>query len=223
MKRILVVAPHPDDETLGVGGTLLKHKNDGDVVFWLLMTHVLENKNFSSSFKAKREQQIEEVSRCFGFEKKFQLPFKTTQLDTYPLVDIIDSLYHVLQEAKPEVVYLPNPNDVHSDHRVTFEAGFAACKSFRAPFIRRLLTYESLSETDFAPPFSGQSFAPNVFTDITPYFGKKIEIVKIYDSELKEHPFPRSEKGLQALATLRGSAAGVPCAEAFMLLKEILK
>jgi LmbE family N-acetylglucosaminyl deacetylase len=110
---------------------------------------------------------------------------------------------------------------VHSDHKITFDTVISSAKTFNCPSIRRLLAYEVVSETEFSPPFQNSVFIPNSFSDISEYLERKILIMKLYKGEMKEHPFPRSEDNLRALATFRGAAAGVKYAEAFMVLKEI--
>ena len=110
---------------------------------------------------------------------------------------------------------------MHSDHKITFDTVISLAKTFRCPFIKRFLAYEVVSETEFSPPFQNSVFIPNSFSDISEYLERKISIRRMYKGEMKEHPFPRSENNLRALATFRGAAAGVKYTEAFMVLKEI--
>jgi LmbE family N-acetylglucosaminyl deacetylase len=143
-------------------------------------------------------------------------------LDQLSLGSIISKLSTILCKIKPDTVILPFKSDIHSDHRVAFEAAYSCTKSFRFPFIKNILMMETLSETEFSPSTKEDSFIPNVFVDITGFIDKKIELLKIYKSEIGSHPFPRSERNIRALATLRGATAGCDYAEAFMLLKEII-
>lgn len=110
--------------------------------------------------------------------------------------------------------------DVHSDHRIAFEAVYSCTKSFRKPYIEQIYMMETLSETEFAPAIPVLSFVPNVYVDITDFFEKKIEIMKLYDTEIMQAPYPRSLTTIESLARYRGSRAGVEFAEAFMLLYE---
>lgn len=222
MKKVLVVAPHPDDETLGCGGTLLRHKAQGDEVSWLIITDLSEENGFSPGKVSLRKKEIENVGCLFGFSIIHNLKLPTTRLDRIPMAELIESISNVFQEVQPEVVYLPYPGDVHTDHKIVFD-GVASCtKWFRYCFIKRVLAYETLSETDFGINPDSKGFKPNVFVDIAPYLEMKLEIMKVYASELGSFPFPRSEESIRALAALRGVAAGCPAAEAFMLLKEII-
>lgn len=216
--KILVIAVHPDDETLGAGGTLLKHKAIGDEIHWLICTTL----DHHHSYFEKREKELNCASDAYGFNSVHNLRLKTMQLDEYPMCKLIDLISTVINEIKPNIIYLPFKGDVHSDHRKIFEASFACTKSFRYPFIKKIYMMETLSETEFAPSTKEDSFIPNVFVDISQYFEEKIEIMKIYENEIASHPFPRSERNLKALATLRGATCGFEYAESFMLLKEIL-
>jgi LmbE family N-acetylglucosaminyl deacetylase len=219
--QIIVISPHPDDETLGCGGTILKHSADGDTIHWLIVTSMSEKQGFSPQAIKQRHEEIESVAQMYGFETTHNLNFPTTRLDEMSLGDIINAISKVLLEIKPHTVYLPNRSDVHSDHKIVFHAAWSCCKTFRFPFIRRVLMYEIPSETDFAPALPETSFFPNIFSDISPHLERKIEIMREYKGELKEHPFPRSEHNIRSLATVRGATAGVEYAEAFTLLKEV--
>lgn len=219
--QIIVISPHPDDETLGCGGTILKHSAVGDTIHWLIVTGMTEKQGFSPQVITQRQKEIESVAQMYDFETVHNLSLPTTRLDAIPLGDIINGISKVLLEVKSHIVYLPNRSDVHSDHRIIFNAAWSCCKTFRFPFILRVLMYEVLSETDFAPALPETSFLPNIFSDISPYMERKIEIMREYRDEMREHPFPRSEQNIRSLATVRGATAGVEYAEAFMLLREV--
>lgn len=216
--KILVVAVHPDDETLGCGGTLLKHKHNGDKIYWLICTKIDEN----SDYYTTRENEIKQASDTYKFDGIFSLGLKTMRVDEYSMSELIDKISKAINEVRPSIIYLPFKGDVHSDHRKIFEASYSCTKAFRYPFINKIYMMETLSETEFAPSTKEDSFIPNSFVDISEYFEKKIEIMKIFKSEVAEHPFPRSEKNIRALAVLRGATCGCEYAESFMLLKENL-
>lgn len=222
MKKIIVIAPHPDDETLGCGGTLLRHKAEGDEIHWLIATAMTFEQGFSDERIAARAAEIDAVTRLYGFASVQSLGFPTTRLDVMPMGDLVAAISKAFQSIMPEVVYTPFKGDVHSDHAVVSDAVIACTKWFRHASVKRVLSYETLSETEFgiSPDVSG--FRPNVFVDIHPYLDRKIEILRTYAAELGEFPFPRSVEAVRALAQLRGSAAGCKAAEAFMLLKEVV-
>jgi LmbE family N-acetylglucosaminyl deacetylase len=220
-KKVLVVSPHPDDETLGCGGSILKHKAAGDEIYWLIMTKISAESGYEVNCVEQREKEIELVRREFGFNDSFSMGFPAARLDTIKRQDLIESVSAVVTEVEPTVVYLPNRNDVHSDHTVTFDVVISSIKTFRAPFIQKVFMYEVVSETEFSPALWGWCFNPNSFSDISDFFDKKIAITDIYGSEIGDHPFPRSKENIKALAIFRGATANVRYAESFTLLKEI--
>jgi LmbE family N-acetylglucosaminyl deacetylase len=221
--KVIVISPHPDDETLGCGGSILKHVKNGDTVIWLIVTSVFTRHGFTAERVKSRQREIQQVNDELGFSKTYELGFPTTQLSEIGERKIIDAINNVFRIELPEIIYLPNRTDAHSDHKMVFDAAIACSKTFRNPSIKRILMYECLSETDFAAQLHEKIFIPNYFVDITDEFNKKLEIVQIYSSEIGEHPFPRSLKSIEALSILRGSQAGVCYAEAFQMIKFIDK
>ncbi len=216
--KILTVAVHPDDETLGCGGTLLKHKADGDQIHWLICTSVDVKHNYYES----RNKEINQVSEFYNFDSVHDLQLKTTQVDEYTISELIGKISKVINEVQPNIIYMPFKGDIHSDHRKIFEATYSCTKSFRYPFIKKIYMQETISETEFAPSTKEDSFIPNVFVDISDHMEDKIKIMSIYKNEIGQHPFPRNERNVRALATLRGATCGCEYAESFILLKEII-
>lgn len=217
--KTIVIAPHPDDEVLGVGGTLLRRKAEGAKVAWLIVTAISIESGWSADKVRQRSDEINRVTELFGFDEVFSLDFPTTQLDRVPMSDLVAEVSNVFRSFEPEEVFVPHPSDVHTDHRMVFDAVASCSKWFRYPSIKRVLAYETLSETDFGLG-TDQGFRPNVFIDIDPFFNDKLRAMDIYASELMAFPFPRSHDAIRALATLRGAASGFKVAEAFELLRE---
>lgn len=220
MKKVLAIAPHPDDETLGCGGTLLRHHLNGDEVHWLILTAVSEARGFSAARVQSRAAEIDAVASAYGFAGVHKADFPTAMLDTLPKGDLIGAVGQVVKSVGAEVLYVPHRYDVHSDHAAVFDAAAACSKSFRYPTVKSVYAYETLSETEFGLRPDG-GFHPNLFVDIDGFLDRKLEIMKMFAGEMGPFPFPRSEECIRALATLRGSVAGVSAAEAFMILKEI--
>ncbi|MFA7239046.1 MAG: PIG-L family deacetylase [Sulfuricellaceae bacterium] len=222
-KIVIVVAPHPDDETFGCGGTLLRHTAEGDEVHWLIVTDMRTEHGFSQEAVNRRQAEIQKVAASYIFSKVHNLELPPARLDTLAKGNLVDAIGRVIKEISPTVVYLPFRGDIHTDHAAVFDAVVSCTKWFRYPSIRRALCYETLSETDFGLNPEGAKFVPNSFVDITPYINQKIEIARLYESEMGEFPFPRSAEALRALAQVRGAACGCLAAESFMLLREIIK
>lgn len=221
--NVIVVSAHPDDETLGCGGTLLKHKSNGHKLFWLITTSISETIGFQEAVVKRRANEILEVSEQYAFEEIFYLDYPTAQLTDLSVITMIPKISEIFSRIKPEVIYLPNRSDAHSDHLYTFRSVIACTKSFRAPYVKRVLMYECISETEFSPALHENIFIPNHFVDISDYLAKKLEIMCIYESEVSNHPFPRSLRNIKALATSRGATIGTEYAESFHILKSIDK
>ncbi len=219
----MVVSAHPDDEILGCGGTLIKHRESGDLIEWLITTNISESQGFRKERVLSRQNEINEVAKRLKILKTHKLNYPTMCLSDESLLTMIPKIGKIFLESKPEVVYILNRSDAHSDHLITFKAVMACTKSFRYPFVKKILMYECISETEFGVALPENHFLPTYFVDISPYLEEKIEIMSIYESEIGEHPFPRSSKNIEALATFRGATAGVQFAEAFQLLKFIDK
>tara|TARA_B100001059_G_C17698883_1_gene508958 strand:- start:64 stop:735 length:672 start_codon:yes stop_codon:yes gene_type:complete len=223
MKKVIVISAHPDDEILGVGGTLLKHQFNGDEIAWIIITTISKENGFSKKKLSIRKKEIEKVSEMVGFSNVYQLNYLTMSLNSEIMNEMIPKISSIFFEFKPEIIYVMNRSDAHSDHRYTFDSVLACTKSFRYPFVKKVLMYECISETEFAPQLPEKVFMPNYFVDISKFFQKKIEIMQVYKSELGEHPFPRSNRNIEALATFRGASVGVEYAESFQIIKIIDK
>lgn len=217
--KILVISPHPDDETLGAGGTLLKLKKEGNEIFWLNFTDMKDEYGYPAKDIKIRHSEIEKVREMYSFDGFHNLGLKPCSMSQYPRAELVDKTSKIIGRIKPEVVILPFKNDPHSDHRVIFEIAYSCTKIFRAPFIKEILMMEILSETEFSASYN--EFVPNYFVDISNYLEKKMSIMRNYKEEIQAHPFPRSLEGMKSLALIRGAAAGCNYAEAFMLLKAI--
>jgi LmbE family N-acetylglucosaminyl deacetylase len=168
-----------------------------------------------------RQNEIRQVADYLRIIDVYKLDYPTATLSTLDLITLLPKITKVFHDIQPEIIYCPNRSDAHSDHRIVFNAVMACTKSFRFPFIREILMYECLSETEFAPALSENVFQPNCFVDISNEISDKIKLMNIYSSEIGKHPFPRSEKNIKALATLRGATIGVEYAEAFQLIKSL--
>lgn len=221
--KILVIAPHADDEVLGCGGTLLRRQADGALIGWLLVTAMTSEQRWGLKAIKDRRQEIDKVRKGLGVKASnlFELGLPAAELDKVSLNELINSFSQVFKDFQPQEVFVPHSHDIHSDHRVVFDAVCACTKWFRYPSVRRVLSYETLSETDFILKSDGL-FRPTSYVDISPFMEHKLALMRYYRSELGSHPFPRSEIAMRALAQLRGAQSGFEYAEAFQLLRERL-
>ena len=219
--RIVAVSAHADDETLGAGGTLLKHLAQGDDVFWIIATAAHQD-DWSVEHIQQSTEQVEAVSRAYRFTDVIKLDLPTTRLDTLPKREIADRFWNALRKVRPQRVYTVGDTDVHTDHYLTFEALMLALKPFRAEFdVRAIYAYEVLSSTEAAFGFRPHTFVPNVYSDITAFLDRKLEIMALYENQLQLDSLPRSLDSLRALARYRGAAVGVKYAEAFKLIRQV--
>lgn len=220
--NILVVSPHPDDETLGAGGTLLRYRQEGNKIFWLNITNVSEvaRGGYGLDFVEKRKRQIEAICEFYRFDDYYDLALEPLTLDSFNRKELISRISQYFQRMRPDWIIIPDGNDIHSDHRVVYESCLSCSKIFRYPFIKRITTMEILSETDYGKVEN--HFVPTLFVDISNYITEKIAALEIYDTEIGDRPFPRNSEALKALAVLRGGMSGVMYAEAFKIIKEIV-
>jgi LmbE family N-acetylglucosaminyl deacetylase len=220
--KALVISPHLDDETLGCGGTLLRHKREGDAVAWLNVSGISMELGFSAEKVNQQTVEIERVAQLYNFDAVHNLNLPPAQLDMLPSQQLVERLGEVIRLIRPDVIYLPFPGDIHTDHRIVFDAAIACTKWFRGNTIKRVLVYETLSETDFGLSFSNGGFKPNVYVNITEFLETKITIMRLYEKEMGIFPYPRSDQAIRALAQVRGVVAGYAAAEGFILLREII-
>jgi LmbE family N-acetylglucosaminyl deacetylase len=219
---VLAIVAHPDDETLGCGGTLLRHAQRGDRVSWLIAT-VCHEPQWSAPLIERKAQEVQAVAEAYGVRHLYKLGLPNAQLDTVPFGKLMDGIAGAVAEVRPEVVYVVHAGDVHTDHQLVHSATLCVLKPFhmRRLGVRRILSWETLSSTDAAPPRLERAFVPNVFHDVSEQIERKLQVMDLYQSEVQQGSMPRSVEALRALARVRGAAIDVPYAEAFMLVREI--
>jgi LmbE family N-acetylglucosaminyl deacetylase len=219
--RILVIAPHPDDEVLGCGGTIARCTAAGDCVNLCVVTRA-HSLGAPESEMERRRAEVHRASEVLGITEVRFLDFPTVKLDTVPLKDLIGSIGKVMGELAPEVLYVPHHGDVNTDHQVVFRAAMIAARPKPSIPLRKVLCYETLSQTEWAAPFAENAFLPNVFVDISKTLEIKLRAMSAYQLELQRYPHPRSREAISNLAGVRGATIGVAAAEAFMLVREIV-
>lgn len=220
--NVLAVSAHPDDETLGCGGTLLKHRAAGDSIYWVIAT-VCHEPQWSAELIERKADEVDRVAAAYGAER-MKLGFPNAKLDTIGIRELMKPIEAVVDDIRPEVVYVLHGGDIHTDHYALFTAVMSVLKPFymMRRGVRRVLGYETLSSTDAAPAGVARTFLPNVFSDITPYLDRKVEIMGLYESEIHPDPMPRSPSAIRALARVRGATISAEYAEAFTMIRELI-
>jgi LmbE family N-acetylglucosaminyl deacetylase len=216
--NILVIAPHGDDDVLGCGGTIAKHVNCGDDVYTCIVT-MAYTPEWTAKQINERYIEVEEVAKTLGIKEVFHLGLPTVKLDTIPQKNINDMLYNIISKVKPDILYLPHHGDINKDHQIVFESAMVAVRPI-GNIPSRVLCYEVLSSTEW---YIQHAFNPNYYVDITDTLEIKIKAMEQYKHGLKQAPHPRSIDGIKSLATLRGFTVGVQSAEAFSLVREIVR
>ena len=212
-RSVLVFAPHNDDEVLGAGGTLLKLAKEGYNIT------VCEATSGPSSEKLQKEAR--QAHEILGVSQSVFLDLPACQLDRMSKPQLNGAFCRVVADVKPEIVLIPHYGDMHLDHRWVAEGAMVAVRPLEAPFVKRVLAYETLSETEWNTPSVNNAFIPNVWVDISGELDGKIKAMECYGSQLHDFPHPRSLKAIKALAEYRGSTIGAEAAEAFILIRGI--
>lgn len=216
--RVLIFAPHRDDEVLGCGGTILKRKANGDHVTICVVTAQV-----GEVLPASTQRIHEEMKRVYaymGIDEFIGLPFCANKLEQYSRVDFNKAFDDAIRSSCPDEVYLPFWGDMQKDHQITVNGAMVALRAKYSHAPKRIYAYETLSETGISIPTENNAFIPNVYEDISSYLDGKLEALQFYQSQL--HPFPdlRSPETVEALARFRGATVNVKAAEAFMLIRE---
>lgn len=220
-KRILVLAPHPDDEVLGVGGTIARFSAQGVQVYVGVLTKGYPP-HFDPQLVQTGRQEALKAHEILGVTRTFFLDFPAAALDTVPHREVNKSLSELMQEVHPDALFLPFDGDLHLDHQRTFLSALVAARPNQVGAPQAVYAYETLSETNWQAPYIAPNFVPNVFFDISAFLEKKVAAMRAYRSQLKTFPHERSEQAIRALAMLRGSTVGLMAAEAFYLVREVL-
>lgn len=217
--KVLVFAAHPDDEVLGMGGTIALHAGAwGDEVRIVCVTDGSSTQYPGDT--ATREQKGEEARAAaaeLGVADYVHLDFPDMRLDTIPHVEVNESVEAQVRDFTPEVVYTVFP-DVNRDHRALFDSVAVATRPTPAQTARRVLAYAPTSSVEWTPAVLG-AFVPNWFVDITETFERKLAAFARYATEARTYPHPRSERALRAHAEFFGASAGFEYAEPFVLVR----
>ena len=210
-KKILVVAAHPDDEILGIGGTICKHVSEKDDVYVCIVTKAYEPEWTEKYIEEKIVEQ-KKVDKILDVKKRINLDLPTVKLNTIPTGKLNKKITKVIDMVKPDIVYTHFEHDLNYDHTLILRACMVAT---RPPKNIKIVCFETLSETEW----NNQAFKPNLWVDISKYMNKKIKAFETYKSEVKKYPHPRSRGGIEILAKKRGTEAFMKYAEALKTIR----
>jgi LmbE family N-acetylglucosaminyl deacetylase len=217
----LVIAPHPDDEVLGVGGTIARLASEGHEIHVAIVTKG-EPELFAESLI---EQGRDEAARCrelLGVKETHFMDFPAARLDAVQHHQLNLAIDRLVSTVCPQLVFLPFGHDMHKDHRLVFESALVALRPMTARSVVDILCYETLSETNWNMPGGTDSFTPNVFVDISEFLESKLRAARAYASQMRAFPHERSIEAISYLARLRGANVGKNAAEAFVQVRRII-
>ncbi|MCD8397563.1 MAG: PIG-L family deacetylase [Lachnospiraceae bacterium] len=218
--KILVFAPHPDDEILGMGGTMAKMVRNGHDV-----TSCIVTKGYPPEFDyhliEQGRQEAKEAAKVIGCNEPIFLDIPSLRMNTMTTYEMNSPIQRVVDSIRPDVVYIPHHGDIHIEHKLINNAVMVATRPKIDSAVKAIYEYEVLSETGWDTPDAGNAFIPNVYEDISCYLYIKKNALECYRSQLYQYPGARSTKAVEALAVYRGCTIGVCAAEAFTVAREI--
>lgn len=219
--KVLVVAPHADDEVLGVGGTIAKFINEENEVYVCVVTSG-HYSMFSQDVLIKLREEAIESHRFLGIKQTYFLDLPAVLLSEVPKHEVNKKINDVIDEIRPDIVFIPHFGDMHLDHFIVSQAVMVGARPKKENRILEIYSYETLSETEWNIPHVSNVFIPNTYIDISSYLNMKIKAMEYFTTQLTAFPHPRSIKAIKSLAKLRGSTIGVNAAEAFCLVRRII-
>lgn len=218
--KVLVFAPHADDEIIGVGGTIAKRVADGDFVYVCVVTRGTPPL-YTEERTRQVQQQCREADKLLGVKETFFLNFPSVMLETVPRYELNGKIHEMVQQIEPDEVYIPHRGDMQFDHKIVVDAAMVALRPKYNHVIKRIYAYETLSETGWDIPNVVNEFIPTVYEDISETLVIKLNAMKSFKSQLGQFPEARSIGAIESLAKYRGAVVNCDAAEAFSLIREI--
>lgn len=218
--RVLVIAPHPDDEIIGVGGTIAKRSKYGDEVYVCVVTKGIPPV-FDTEFIEQGRRECREADAKLGVKDTFFLDFPAVMLETVPRYEFNGKIAELVQKINPDEVYIPHRGDMQIDHQMVVDAAMVAVRPRGNCYPRKVYAYETLSETGWNIPNTTNEFIPTVYEDISEFLDAKLKAMDVFQSQLAPFPAARSVGAIEALARFRGATVSVQAAEAFCLIREV--
>lgn len=218
--RTLVIAPHADDEVLGMGGTIARRVSEGDEVYVCVVTRG-ERPLFPEEVAARVREETMAAHAFLGITRTFFLELPAAMLEQVPRYRLNDGIMQVVREVRPDEVYIPHAGDMQKDHQMVSEAAMVAVRPKHEHRVRAVYAYETLSETEWNIPSTANAFIPTVYRDISRHLEAKKQALAFFATQIQPFPNPRSTEAVEALARYRGSTVGARAAEAFVLIRAI--
>jgi len=221
---ILCVVAHPDDEVLGVGGTLARHAADGDEVHICILsdgvTSRYDETDAADAEIKQRRQRAQQAADTLGATVSLH-GFPDNSFDTVPLLDIVQTIEAEIAEHEPDTVYTHHYGDLNVDHELSCRATITATRPLAKSDVKRVLAFETLSASEWSVPSPDNAFQPTSFVDVSDYLDIKADALSVYQRELRDPPHPRTVDTVVKNAEVWGSKAGVSAAEPFDVLREV--
>ena len=223
-KRILVIVAHPDDETIGMGGTISKHVRNGDEVYVISMTDGVSSRiTTSKSEVSERLECANNASEVLGFSWFKQYQFPDNSMDTIPFIDVVKNIESAKNQLKPDIVYTHSSADLNVDHRITVEATLTAFRPQPHENYSEIISFEVQSSTEYGHKAAFGSFSPNMYVNIAEEWDLKERALLSYEAEMRPFPHSRSIEALSFLSHQRGTQVGLERAEAFEILRRVIR
>ncbi len=219
MKRVLVLSAHPDDETLGLGGTIAKMSKNGDIIYVLVFADGETARKNNKLKISERRKQAKDASKVLGIKQIEFLNYEDQKLDTIPLVELSKHIENAIRKWNPNVIFTHFYGDVNQDHKAVFDATLIATRPTPKSKITEVICYETPSSTEWGI----QKFNPNFYEDISKFIKTKQSAFKKYKGEIEMFPHPRSLEAIFLISKRWGSTIGLKHAEAFLKIREISK
>ena len=217
---VLVIAPHPDDEVLGVGGTMARLSDAGADVHVAIVT-TGRAPRFDARQVAAVRAEAAAAHALLGVAETHYLDCPAAELGEYAHADLNRAISQVVSLVQPRTLFVPHPGDIHLDHQLSFLSALVASRPYQQEYPARIFAYETLSETNWNAPYLTPGFLPNLFVDISDTLQRKLDAFARFESQQKPAPHERSVAALTALATLRGATVHRHAAEAFVTIRMV--
>jgi len=218
MERVLVICAHPDDEALGLGGTLALHSMKKDNIAILIVADGETSRDIHTKIESRQKQSIQACS-ILGISNIEFLNYADQKLDSIPLLELTKKIKEKISKFKPSIIYTHYWNDLNADHRRVFEATSVSSRPYQDSKIKKILCFETPSSTEWS--FRNESFNPNLFVNIEKVILQKLNAIKKFKNELRPFPHPRSIKSIKNRSNYWGSISGLKYAEPFIIFREI--